>query len=104
MFDNITLTELLTAIVLAGGALGIMTKFVFVPLIQALKASMKMDDRVAALERHEKTNLQMIQDSELSSRLLCKAMIALIDNRLTGNNIDNLRLVKVDLMDFITKG
>lgn len=98
--DNMTVTELLAAIVLIGGALGVLVKFIFLPLVKALK----IGDRVTALESHEITNLKMIEENELSNRLLCKAMIALIDNRLTNNNIDNLKIVKSELMDFITKG
>lgn len=96
MFETITLTELLATIVLTGGALTMLAKFIF--------PAIKIGDRVATLERHEKINLKMIEENELSNRLLCKAMIGLIDNRLTGNNIDNLKIVKSELMNFITKG
>lgn len=94
--DVLTVAELLAAIILIGGALGVIVKY--------LSPAVKIGDRVKALEDHEKNNLKMIEENELSNRLLCKAMIGLIDNRLTGNNIDNLKIVKSELMDFITKG
>lgn len=94
--DALTISELLAAIVLIGGALGV--------IIRYISPAVKIGDRVASLERHEKDNRKMIEENELSNRLLCKAMIALIDNKLTNNNDDGLKNVKSELMDFITKG
>ena len=94
--NNLTVAELCGLVILLGGVLGVFAKWVY--------PAIKLIDRVSRLEEHEKKTFNMIERNEQADKLLCKAMLSLIDNKLTNNNIDGLRIVKADLLDFITKG
>lgn len=111
--NKITIGELM--LILAGlVSVYMFIKTLIVPLVNKwlkvdknenhLNALNDLPNRVSELERHERQNYQLIQENEMSNKLLCKAMIALIDNRITNNNIDGLKLVKAELIGHITGG
>ncbi len=58
--------------------------------------------RVAALERHEKKNIEVLHENIVTNNLLCRAVIALIDNRISGNSIETLNIVKKEMLDHLT--
>lgn len=93
--EDILLLEFVGGVILLGSFVGVLVKY--------LKPVLKIGDRVDRLERHEQEIREIVEDGELSNRLLCKAMIGLIDSRLTGNNNDTLQIIKSDLMNFLTK-
>ena len=94
--QNLTVHELCTIIVLVGGVIGVFAKWLY--------PALKMGDRMDKVERYQKKIFDKLDAGEVADKLICKAMIELIDNRLTNNNVENLRTVKGEMMGFITCG
>ena len=95
ILDSITLTEFTLA------ALNIGTLITLV--VKGVRPALKLGDRISRLERHERENYELLEKNRKSYRLLCKAMLGLIDNRITGNNEEGLKLVKADLIEFLSE-
>lgn len=69
-------------------------------------------DNSAKLEEHGKSieelqkradkNYKAIDEIKDMQSLLVRSMIELLDNRITGNNIDGLKQIKKEMLDYLT--
>ena len=69
-------------------------------------------DNSAKLEEHDKAieelqkradkNYKAIDEIKDMQSLLVRSMIELLDNRITGNNIDGLKQIKKEMLDYLT--
>ena len=70
------------------------------------------NDNSAKLEEHDKAieelqhradkNYKAIDEIKDMQSLLVRSMIELLDNRITGNNIDGLKQIKKEMLDYLT--
>lgn len=102
------LDKLLIVGATAGAIASIFTLFKYI--IPAIKHGIGVNrntSRIEALEKGQKVIVESIQEmrdeSKLSDRLLVCAMIAMVDSRITGNNIEKLEEQKNKLMFFLEK-
>lgn len=96
MFTIQDVMSFLSGIIVIGGVISIFTGYV--------SPVLKIGKRIEYLEKQETSNFKLTTDTQYTSNLLCKAMIAMIDDKLTGSNLDGLKKIKDELMEHITKG
>ena len=71
-------------------------KYLFRP-IQKLKQDVYRHEDIIIKE------LQRIDNVEQGSKVICNCMLAILDNQITGNRIDKLKLAKKDLQDYLIR-
>lgn len=90
-----TLLAICGGISIIGGAAAVIWKWV--------KPSVNLRKRVEKLEEKSQNDYEAINEIKDMQSLLVQAMIALIDNRLTGNNIDGLKKTKEDMIRYLSE-
>lgn len=100
---NMNIVEIALGITAIGGAITIIIKFINPIAIEKRKLD-SLEIRVITLERHDMEKYERIGIAEHSNRLLCRAMVELVNNRITNNNIEGLKKVQADLLDFLQNG
>lgn len=68
-----------------------------------LSPAVKLSRRVTKLEEKQEKDYKRFQTMDETQSLLCQGMIALIDNRITGNNIDGLKKTKQDMIKHLAE-
>lgn len=64
----------------------------------------ELKEKVAKLEENVQKDYKSIQEIKDMQSLLCQGMIAMIDNRITGNNIEGLKKTKEDMIKHLSQG
>lgn len=78
---------------IVGGAVAIIWKMV--------NPAVKLGKRVEVLEEKADKDYAAIEDIKSAQSLLCQGMIAMIDNQLTGNNVENLKKTKDSMIKYL---
>lgn len=78
---------------IVGGAVAIIWKMV--------NPAVKLGKRVEALEDKAEKDYAAIEDIKSAQSLLCQGMIAMIDSQLSGNNVENLKKTKDNLIKYL---
>ena len=99
------------AIITVSGAIGAIVKWANKAKEPSAKILSRLDEHEQWLNRHNSeieniyskldNDKEAIRDIEESSRVTQKALLAIIDQLLTGNNTDNLKEVKEELQQFL---
>ena len=61
----------------------------------------KIEKKLLEHEELLQRDYKRLTDAEASNKVICKCMLALLDNEITGNSIEKLKLAKKDLQDFL---
>lgn len=96
---------------IGGGAAAVLSIIaLFKYIIPAIKSGIGVNKNTSRIEALEKGHAaivesikEMREESKTADRLLVCAMIAVVDSRMTNNNIEGLKETKGDLMDFLKK-
>ena len=64
----------------------------------------ELGKKVAKLEENVQKDYKSIQEIKDMQSLLCQGMIAMIDNRITGKNIDGLKKTKEAMIKHLSEG
>ena len=91
--SSTAIVEFLGFIVALGGAGAVIYK-----IIKPIKDTHKKI--IEHEERLEKGNKRFEEISDMA-KMQCRCMLALIDHEITGNGIDKLKAIKVELQDFL---
>lgn len=59
------------------------------------------DDAIKDLQEKVENDYKAIEEIKKMQTLLVKSMMELIDNRITGNNIEGLKTVKKELVEYL---
>jgi hypothetical protein len=59
------------------------------------------ETRLTALEQKSKNDFVAIQDVQKAIKVLCGAMLALLDHEITGNHIDRLEAAKEHIREYL---
>lgn len=78
---------------IVGGAVAIIWKMV--------NPAVKLGKRVEVLEDKAEKDYTAIEDIKSAQSLLCQGMIAMIDSQLSGNNVENLKKTKDNLIKYL---
>ena len=78
------------------GSAGLVVARIITPLF-------KLNSRVKALEEHNKQDCQCIEEIIETNRLLCEGLLSILENTITGNSVDNLKIVKKKIQDFLIR-
>lgn len=78
---------------IVGGAIAVIMK--------VIRPILKINARVEELENHDRKDFETLQRVEKQLNTILRSQVAIIDNRLTGNCVENLKNVKEDLNDCI---
>ncbi len=78
---------------IVGGAVVMMWKMV--------NPAVKLGKRVSVLEEKTDKDYNSIEDIKSANSLLCQGMIAMIDSQISGNNIENLKKTKDELIKYL---
>lgn len=70
---------------------------------KAVNPAVKLGKRVEVLEEKTKKDYADINDIKEAQSILCQGMIALIDSHLTGNNEENLKKTKDNMIEHLAK-
>jgi len=81
------------AIAIIGTALAVVKKWI--------SPAIKLNKRMLNIESQQKTDYQTIQEVKELNGLLCRGMICLIEHEVTGNGINDLKKVKVDMQNYL---
>lgn len=60
------------------------------------------DEAIKELQHRADKNYKAIDEIKDMQSLLVRSMIELLDNRITGNNIDGLKQIKKEMLDYLT--
>ena len=77
---------------IVGGAVAIVWK--------AINPAVKLGKRVEELEKKSDNDYESIEAIKNAQSLLCQGMIAMIDAQLTGNNVENLKTTKDNMIKY----
>lgn len=98
--DNITISEawgivvaFLGGIIALGSAWAVIKKIPFA----------SHEKRIKELENYEKKHSETLKSTVEMGNLLCRAMIAMLDNQITGDSIDDIKTIKKELIEYVTK-
>lgn len=61
----------------------------------------KHDQEIKRLKEKANNDYEAINEIKDMQSLLCQAMIAMIDNRITGNNVEGLKKTKNDMIKYL---
>ena len=78
---------------IVGGAIAVVWK--------AIKPTVNLGKRVEVLEEKSNKDFEAINDIKEAQSILCQGLIALIDSRLTGNNEENLKQTKDEMIKYL---
>lgn len=73
-------------------------------IYKLLHPAFKLKNRVDKLEINVENDYKSIKEIRDMQSLLCQGMIALIDNRITGNNIEGLKKTKEAMIKHLSEG
>ena len=73
----------------------------FAVILKLFKPTINMHKRVEILEEKSNKDFEAINDIKNAQSILCQGMIALIDSRLTGNNEENLKKTKDEMIKYL---
>lgn len=73
----------------------------FAVIMKVIRPILKINNRVDALELHDKKDYETLSRMEKQLNTILRSQVAIIDNRLTGNCVENLKSVKEDINDCI---
>ena len=81
------------AILVIGGALAVIKKWI--------TPAVKLNKRVIDIEKRQDKDFKTLTEVKELNGLLCRGMICLIEHEVTGNGINDLKKVKVDMQDYL---
>ena len=61
----------------------------------------KFNDRVKILESKADKDYTALTKLQETNQLLCKGVLGLLDNKITGNSIDRLKVIKHEMQEFL---
>ena len=73
----------------------------FAVILKLFKPTFNMHKRVEELEAKAKGYYKSINEIKDAQSILCQGMIALIDSRLTGDNEENLKKTKDEMIKYL---
>ena len=73
----------------------------FAVVMKVLKPTFRLCKRVELLEGKSKEYNKVIHEIKDALSILCQGMIALIDSRLTGDNEENLKKTKDEMIKYL---
>lgn len=79
-----------------GGAIVVIRR-AFYPVVQANKRITANEQAIAEIQKHEKSDLNRFEAIERDNKAVLTALLALINNRLSGNSVDNLKAARDEL-------
>jgi len=82
-------------IIVIGGAITVVWNW--------LSPAVRFGDRVKKLEEKQQNDYKRFQKTDKTQSLLCQGMIALIDNQITGNNIDGLKKTRQNMIEHLAE-
>lgn len=100
--DWTEVTKILSAIVLIGAAAGVIYKWIS-PAFKAKSTIAEHENRLNKIEEHEKNDLEMLKDMQMSIKQQNRAMLAVVNHMIDGNGIDRLRQSRDELTDLLMR-
>lgn len=100
--DWTEIAKILSAVVLIGAAGGVIGKWI-APALKAKSTIKEHEKRLAKIEEHEKSDLEMLKDMQMSIKQQNRAMLAVVNHMIDGNGIDRLRQSRDELTDLLMR-
>lgn len=91
----LTILAICGGIATIGGAWTAITKWI--------APAVKISKRVSTIEHKQANDYESIKDIKETNQLLCKGMLCLMENAVTGNNIDRIKETKQEIQDYLIK-
>lgn len=92
----------LTAIVLVGGALAVIYKWVK-PLFN-IKVTVEHNvEEISRLKQHAKSDLETLEQLQELSKAQCGAMLCIINHMITGNGVENMKKTRDSIQELLIK-
>ena len=85
----------------AGAALIVTVGSAISVIAKGVRPAKKFADRVKELETHDVRDYAVINDIKETNKLLCKGIICLMDNKISGNDIAKLKKTKDEIQDHL---
>lgn len=74
-----------------------------VVITKVISPARKLSRRVKELEDRALKNLEAIEDIQEMNRLLCKGLLSLLENTITGNNVEKAKKVRTEIQEYLIK-
>lgn len=74
-----------------------------VVIAKVINPARKLSRRVKELEDRAAKNLEAIEDIQEMNRLLCKGLLSLLENTITGNSVDKAKKVRIEIQEYLIK-
>ena len=78
-----------------GGAAAVIHKWI--------SPAIKLSDRVAVLERHDKRDFDAIQEIKERDSLIMETLVTILNSQISGHNEDELKKTRDKLISYLTK-
>lgn len=93
---------ILTAIVLAGGALAVLYKWLK-PFFN-IKVTVEHNvEEIGKLKQHEKNDFETLHELQKMNKAQCAAMLCIINHMITGNEVSKMKETRDEIQDMLTK-
>lgn len=71
-------------------------------IYKIIKPSIDIRKKVDRLERHDKQDLEKIQNLEELNKAQCKMLLAMIDHMIDGNHVDKMKETREHIIELFT--
>ncbi|CDA90620.1 uncharacterized protein BN553_01604 [Firmicutes bacterium CAG:238] len=71
-------------------------------IYKIIKPSIDIRKEVDRLERHDKQDLEKIQNLEELNKAQCKMLLAMIDHMIDGNHVDKMKETRERIIELFT--
>lgn len=72
-------------------------------IIRVIRPAFRLQKRVKVLEERVQSDLRIIEEIKETNYLLCEGILRILENTITGNSVENLKVVKTKIQDFLIR-
>jgi len=83
------------AIVALGGAISVIRKWVS-PVLSIMDSVEKLKERLDSVEENDR-------DTREGIGVVCRCLLALMDNAITGNSVDNIKNARREMQEYLIR-
>lgn len=94
--------EILELVLAVAGGISIVGSASLV-IAKVFAPAFKLNSRVKTLEEDDKKGFDAMEEIKNTNRLLCEGILSILENTITGNSVDNLKVVKAKIQDFLIR-
>lgn len=90
-----TILAICGGITVIGGAITVVKKWI--------APAVKLNDRVLALERHDKRDFEAMNEIKERDSLIMETLVTMLNSQISGNNVEQLKKTRDKLISYLAQ-